>query len=145
MKLSSGKLVANNTPIYPGSNFTWGEATKGCTRHLEDLVIDGKLIITAKQIEDNIIRSARFLDHYRELIGNRPIIVNSWYRPQSVNARIGGSRFSRHQYGDGVDWICRYFSPQNIARKLEPHHNHGGYKAYPSFTHTDWRGYRARW
>jgi len=145
MKLPSGKVVTKGTPIYPGSNFTWGEATKNGTRQPENLVIDRKLIISAIGVEDNIIRSARFLDHYRELMGNRPIIVTSWYRPRLVNARVGGSKYSRHQFGDAVDWISHYFSPRDIARVIEPQHSKGGYKAYSGFTHTDWRGHRARW
>ena len=145
MRLPSGKIVYPSTPIYPGSNFTWGEATKNCTREIEDLYIDGRLIIDALNIEQNIIDAAQKMEEYRAKLGNKPIIVNSWYRPQSVNQRVRGSKYSRHMYGDALDWVCRYFSPQQIARILKPHHNHGGYKAYNDFTHTDWRGTRARW
>ncbi|MEO1692184.1 MAG: D-Ala-D-Ala carboxypeptidase family metallohydrolase [Cyanobacteria bacterium J06631_6] len=145
MKLPSGIVVTKNTPIYPGSNFTWGEATKNCSRPIEDLIIDRKVIITAEQIEEKIIHAARNLDHYRELLGNRPIIVTSWYRPRSVNSRVGGSNWSRHQFGDAVDWKSNYLSPSQIAKIIEPQHFSGGYKAYYKFTHTDWRGHKARW
>lgn len=145
MKLPSHKIVTSNTPIYPGSNFTWGEATKNCRRQIENLVIDGRLIITALQIEQNIIRTAQRLDRYRKMLGNRPIKITSWYRPASVNIRVGGSKYSRHQYGDAVDLISYYFSPRQIAKLLEPKHSSGGYKAYSGFTHIDWRGHRARW
>ncbi|MEM6613289.1 MAG: D-Ala-D-Ala carboxypeptidase family metallohydrolase [Cyanobacteria bacterium P01_C01_bin.72] len=145
MKLPSETLVYPSTPIYPGSNFTWGEATEDCKRSLENLYIDGRLIITAAQIEQNIISVARNLDAYREKLDNRPIIINSWYRPRAVNRNNGGVKWSRHQYGDGVDWVSGYFSPQDAARILEPDHNDGGYKAYSNFTHTDWRGHKARW
>ena len=145
MLLPSGKSVSIHTPIYLGSNFTWGEATKNCRRKIEDLYIRGKLIILAEDIEENIVRSARFMDHYRELLGNRPINITSWYRPSSVNARVGGSSRSRHQFGDAVDWTSYYFSPAQIAKILESNHTQGGYKAYAGFTHTDWRGIKARW
>ncbi len=147
MHLPSGKTVASNTPIYPGSNFTWGEATKNCTRPIRDLVIDGKLIITAIAIEKNIVRAAKNLDKYREKLGNKPIIINSWYRPSNVNLSVGGKKWSRHQYGDAIDWVCSHLSPLQIAAKLESQHNDGGYKCYvrQNFTHTDWRGTRARW
>ena len=85
MKLPSGELVYNSTPIYPGSNFTWGEATKNCTRHIQDLIIDGILIKTALQIEATIDLTARSLDEVREQLGSRPIHVNSWYRPSHLN------------------------------------------------------------
>ena len=145
MRLPSGINVTKDTPIYLNSNFTWGEATKNCSRPIEDLIIDGELVIAAWQIEEKIIHAARNLDHYRELLENRPIIVNSWYRPRSVNARVGGSNWSRHQFGEAVDWRSNYFSPSDIAKIIEPQHFSGGYKAYYNFTHTDWRGHRARW
>lgn len=145
MRLPSGTFVDSGTPIYPGSNFTWGEATKNCCRHIEDLIIDGKLITTALEIESKIVSAAIEMDAYRQSLGNRPIIVTSWYRPQHINGKVGGSTYSRHQFGDAVDWKSNYMSPKKIARILEANHNDGGYKAYYKFTHTDWRGNRARW
>lgn len=68
MLLPSNKEVSNSTPIYPGSNFTWGETTKDCTRYLKDLVIDGKLITTANEIEQSIIETAKELDQVRSLL-----------------------------------------------------------------------------
>ena len=147
MRLPSGKTVTKDTPIYPGSNFTWGEATKDCTRHLQDLVIDGKLIIAAVDIENKIVQTAVNMDNYRQKLGGRAINVTSWYRPPHVNSSVGGSKWSRHQYGDAVDWVCSHLTPAQIASQFEPYHNNGGYKCYrrQNFTHTDWRGTRARW
>ncbi len=145
MILPSGNIVTRSMPIYPSSHFTWGEATKNCTRHLQDLVINDRLIATAKQIEKNIVMTAMAMDEYREILGNRPIRVTSWYRPAHINARVGGSKYSRHQYGDAVDWKSDYLSPRQIKKILEANHHGGGYKAYYGFTHTDWRGERARW
>ena len=143
MLLPSGSTVEKHTPIYSGSNFTWGEATKNCTRHIKDLIIDGKLIITAIGIEGRIIRTAQKLDRIRADLGNRPLHVTSWYRPSHINARVGGSFWSRHQYGDAVDIKSNYQSPRQIFNKLRGHV--GGLKAYYSFVHIDWRGKVARW
>lgn len=145
MKLPSGTVVTKGTPIYPGSHFTWGEATKNLSRQLQDLVINGKLQISAYAIEQKIITAAMALDDYRYNLGNRPIIITSWYRPPHINQRVGGSKFSRHQYGDAVDWRSLYFSPAQIALKLEKSHLKGGFHAYYDFVHTDWRGVKARW
>ncbi len=145
MLLPSGNTVYSSTPIYPGSHFTWGEATKNCTRQLEDLAIDGRLIISAADIEQNIIQTAKNMDRYRAQLGDYPITVNSWYRPSGVNRSVGGSTKSRHLYGDGVDWVSHRYSSKQIAEILEANHDQGGYKAYKRFTHTDWRGYKARW
>ena len=147
MQLPSGKQVYSSTPIYPGSNFTWGEATQNCTRPIQDLVIDGRLIISAVDIEKNIVQTAMNMDNYRDQLGDKPINVTSWYRPSNVNSQVSNSKWSRHQYGDAVDWVCSHLTPTQIASKLEPHHNDGGYKCYvrQNFTHTDWRGTKARW
>jgi zinc D-Ala-D-Ala carboxypeptidase len=145
MLLSNNEWVLPDTPIYPGSYFTWGEATSKCTRTLKDLVIDGKLIISSSLIADSIIQTAHNLDKVRELLGNRPLYVNSWYRPQHINARVGGAIDSRHQYGDAVDIRSDYFTPVRIYKTLDAIHNKGGLGKYPSFVHIDWRGERARW
>lgn len=145
MKLPSGKIVYSSTSIYPTSNFTWGEVTKGCTRPIEDLVIDRKLVKTALEIEKTIIYTAKKLDSIRRLLGNRPIHINSWYRPSTINRRVGGAKYSRHLYGDGVDIRSDYLSPKQIHSKLKSIHIEGGLGLYFSFIHLDFRGYKARW
>ena len=143
MKLSSGELVYPSTPIYPNSNFTWGEATRNCTRQPYDLIIDGVLLCSAVSIEANIINTAKKLDEIRAVLGNRPLWVNSWYRPPIINRRVGGSKHSRHQHGDAVDIRSDYFLPRHIFGKLRKHQ--GGLSCYKTFVHIDWRGYKARW
>ena len=143
MKLPSQKIVYASTPIYEGSNFTWGEATKNCTREIEDLIIDGVFILSALQIEARIVSTAKSLDEVRCMLGGRPLLVNSWYRPPVENKRVGGSKYSRHQYGDAVDIRSYYLKPREIFGKLKRHV--GGLGKYRSFVHIDWRGHRARW
>lgn len=145
MKLPSGKTVNKNSPIYPGSNFTWGEATKNCSRPCCDLIINGQTIINKFEIEQKIIETARNLDDVRELLGNKPIYINSWYRPPSVNRSVGGSSRSRHMFGDGVDIRSSHYSPGKIYALLDRNHSGGGLHHYSSFVHIDWRGVKARW
>lgn len=145
MRLPSGHQVSRDTPIYAGSNFTWGEATKGCRRHIEDLKLNGKLILTARQIEENIIATAVKLDIYRSNLGGRPLWVNSWYRPEKVNSRVGGVKTSRHRFGDGVDIRSDYLSAHQIYKILDRLHFDGGLGGYYSFVHIDFRGEIARW
>ena len=145
MKLPSGKIVYPNTPIYEGSNFTWGEATKNCTRYPEDLIILGQLIITPIEIESAIIQTAEEMDGIRKRLGDRPIIVNSWYRNSDVNRQVGGALWSRHQYGDAVDFVATHLSPSQVNHALEKRHTKGGFHTYKNFTHIDWRGVKARW
>ncbi len=145
MLLPSNVTVHKHTPIYDGSNFTWGEATKNCTRQPTDLIIQNKLILTSKQIEKNIIQTARRLDRIREVLGNRPLWVNSWYRPKHINSRVGGGKYSRHQYGDAVDIRSNYLSPAQIFQLLDRLHGDGGLSRYFNFVHVDFRGHKARW
>ena len=144
MLLPTGKTVVSHTPIYPGSNFAWGEATARCSRPLQDLVIDGKLILSSGVIERNIINTAKALDQVRKMLGDRPIYVNSWYRPPHINRQVGGAKFSRHQYGDAVDIRSNYHSPQAIYKLLKDLHP-GGLGRYYNHVHLDWRGSIARW
>ena len=71
--------------------------------------------------------------------------VNSWYRPQHINQRVGGSKYSRHQYGDAVDIRSNYLAPGDIYRLLDRIHPHGGLGKYYNFVHIDWRGRQTRW
>jgi zinc D-Ala-D-Ala carboxypeptidase len=145
MLLPSGKRVDASTPIVFGSNFTWGEATAKCTRPVTDLIVKGKLIISAGEIEHKIINTAIELDHVRKVLGDRPIYVNSWYRPQHINQKVGGSSQSRHQFGDAVDIRSDYLSPAQMYKLLDSIHVYGGLSRYFSFVHIDWRGELARW
>lgn len=144
MLLPDNQHVSAFTPIYPGSHFTWGEATKNCTRPLQDLIIDNKVIISAGEIQNKIINTAKSLDKIRRLLGDRPIIVNSWFRPQHINTYEGGAKLSRHQYGDAVDVCSNYLSPQQIYKILTETHS-GGLGRYYNFVHLDWRSQKARW
>lgn len=145
MKLSDGKIVTRDMPIYSGSNFTWGEATKNLSRPVQDLIIGGRLHCSASEIEKSIIATATYLDNVRSRLGNRPLIITSWYRPAHINQRVGGSRYSRHQYGDAVDFKSNYLHPHQVYKMLDRFHISGGLGRYYSFTHLDLRGKRARW
>ena len=144
MLLPSGKVVYVSTPIYANSHFSWGEVTCNCTRQLENLILNKKLAISAIAIEKNIVKTAIALDEIRANLSNRPIKVNSWYRPALVNRAVGGKEDSRHQFGDAVDICSNYYLPSKIYTFLSMTHN-GGLGLYPSFVHIDWRGYKARW
>lgn len=146
MRLPSGDIVEIHTPVYPGSNFTWGEVTKNFRRPLEDLIIDGQLLCNAQEIEKRIISTAKHLDEARALLGGHPLKVNSWYRPSKENARVGGAKYSRHLFGDGVDICSNYIQARKMYKKLNKWHGvTGGLGSYYSFVHIDRRGQKARW
>jgi hypothetical protein len=119
-----------NEPIIPGGNFTWAEATK-----------NGSRIPTTSEIVNNILVLAELLQRPREQIG-RPFFVTSWYRDPITNRAVGGATFSRHLFGQAVDFYVEGLSPYVIADRLQwwP----GGMGVYPGWIHLD-TGPRRRW
>ena len=129
--------VYHNTPIHAekASNFTWGEATKGLTR----IPVNGT-------ISYNIVRSAIVLQKIRDEF-DKPVTVNSWYRPPEVNRAIGGARDSQHLRGHAIDFNVVGLHPKQVLKHLLewPDSNTWGLASSNVFTHIDLRGYRARW
>ena len=69
---------------------------------------------------------------------NVPIIITSGYRSPVYNSSVGGKRYSRHQYGDGLD----FFSPDtslNNLKKLCYQNTASFVQVYESHIHCDWR------
>lgn len=124
-------------PIYKGSNFTWGEATKDGTRLPCQTTFDGR-VIPAAQITSNIIKLANNLDTIRELFGNKPITITSWYRPPAINRAVGGVANSQHLLGWAADFQIEGYDPQDVAAKLKPIWD-GGLGDSSAFTHVDMR------
>jgi hypothetical protein len=53
------------------------------------------MLIPAAKITANILELAKELDKIRAQFKNRPIYINSWYRPPAVNAAVGGIKLIR--------------------------------------------------
>jgi Peptidase M15 len=124
-------------PIFKGSHFTWGEATKDGTRIPTDTEFDGNLI-TAAQITANIIRVTKKLEEIREIFDNRPIIITSWYRDPESNRDVGGVRNSQHLLGWAADFQIHGLDPNDVAAKLNQTWA-GGLGDSSAFTHVDMR------
>jgi hypothetical protein len=124
-------------PIYPGSNFTWREATKDGTR-LPVKTNFNAIILSAAQITANIIKLARELDKLRAEFGNRPITVTSWYRPPGINEAVGGSTGSFHKTGLGADIQVWGVNPRTVQARLKTRWP-GGLGLNSQYTHVDLR------
>lgn len=76
----------------------------------------------------------------------KPVIINSAYRNDAYNKKVGGADYSQHKYGTAADIYISGVSPATIAAYVETiMPNTGGIGIYRNFVHVDVRAARARW
>lgn len=75
-----------------------------------------------------------------------PVTINSAYRTESHNKKVGGAKHSQHLYGTAADIVVRGVSPKQVAAYAETLlKNKGGIGIYKNFTHIDCRETKSRW
>ena len=68
---------------------------------------------------ENMKEQARGMEQVRELLGNLPVRVSSWYRGAKLNASVGGSKTSAHMDGYATDFTCpEYGSVSDVCRAI---------------------------
>ena len=127
--LPSGATPYLSDAIFPGSSFTWDEATHGGTRIPENA-----------QVEANIMQLARRIQPYRDAFGDKEWVVTSWYRPPDVNEVVPGAAInSTHLTGLAVDFIVEDMTSSEIAdilrTSVRPGGWEGGLGVYPRLGH----------
>ncbi len=138
IKIPGIGLVHINDPIYAGSHFTWGEATRDGSRIPRDTFYRGKWV-TGEEIADNITKLARELDKIRFQFGDNPIFVNSLYRPPEVNALTdGAAEKSYHIIGLAADVRVLNQDAGRVYKILDLTWE-GGLGRYDGRTHVDLR------
>lgn len=84
-------------------------------------------------------QTIRRLEEMRAAIG-RPIRITSGYRSPGYNQQLdGAAKWSRHTYGDGIDFAVGGFSYQELADYCI-RHGASFYQLYTDHIHCDWRG-----
>lgn len=127
--------MTKNGRIGTAKHFYWYEAIK-----------PNDIFPNDSEIIENIVDTASQLEQYRTYLGNRAIIITSWYRNPQRNKRVKGAKNSRHLYGDAVDFYCLHLSTFQIYELLDKYHgDKGGLGLYKQHVHIDFRGHRARW
>ena len=63
----------------------------------------------------NLQRLAEFLERGREVLGGKPVMVNSAYRSKAVNDAVGSSDRSQHRLGLAADFRVPGMSPQEVV------------------------------
>ena len=93
-------------------------------------------------ISDELVK---ILQKVRTYFG-RAVIINSAYRTEAHNKKVGGSADSQHKYGMAADIRINGVPPKTIAtyiNTLMP--SSGGIGVYSSFVHIDVRAKKSRW
>ena len=102
--MTNTKIDWTNSETKISKYFTVGEVTKGDPRRIPK---------SGSEVEREILKLAIELDKIREEWGS-PILVNSWYRPLSVNRAIGSGDDSQHIQGRAAD--IRPVNPASLAK-----------------------------
>lgn len=76
--------------------------------------------------------------------------LNSGYRTESYNKKVGGKPNSYHPKAMAGDITCKWETPKQLAARIERlikagKMKQGGVGVYPGFVHYDVRGAKARW
>ncbi len=100
-----------------------------CKDGTDKILIDDQLVTKLQQIRDYF---------------NQPIIINSAYRTESHNKKVGGSPSSQHLRGTAADIVIRGVAPLLIAQYAE-YLGFNGIGWYSGFTHIDVRQNKSRW
>lgn len=118
--------VKMTDPIFPGCQYTWGNAFR-----------NGEAISKDPQILKNVILIAQIIDKFTTSEGKGKWQINSWYRSAARNAAVGGSSNSAHIQGYGVDVV--FPGMFDFYRKMAPTWK-GGLAIRPGvFVHIDAR------
>jgi uncharacterized protein YcbK (DUF882 family) len=97
----------------------------------------------------NVVKVANQLQVLRNEL-KKPIHINSAYRSEEYNEKVGGVKTSQHIMGKAADISIKGLSPLEVYKTIERlivngDMLQGGLGLYDSFVHYDIRGTRARW
>jgi len=66
----------------------------------------------------NLQRLAEFLEDVKEVLGGKPIMVNSAFRSKQVNDAVGSKDTSQHRIGCAVDIRVPGLTPDEVVRTI---------------------------
>ena len=66
----------------------------------------------------NLVRLANFLEQVKELLGGKPIMVNSAFRCEEVNRAVGSSDRSQHRRGCACDFRVPGMTPDEVVQAI---------------------------
>ena len=66
----------------------------------------------------NLVRLAIFLEQVKELLENKPIMVNSAFRSKAVNDAVGSKDSSQHRVGCAADLRVPGMTPDEVVKAV---------------------------
>lgn len=121
--------VKKDGSTYLSNNFKVSEFK--CNDGSDTVLISDKLVGLLQNIRDHF---------------GVAVTINSAYRTESYNKKIGGATKSQHVNGTAADIVVKGVDPLTVGQYVEyimP--DHGGIGVYQTFTHVDVRASRSRW
>lgn len=125
------------------TTYTKGKSVK-LTRNFKTTEFDckGKNCCSKTPIDIELVG---YLQVIRNYFG-KLVTINSGYRCQKHNKKVGGTQNSRHMQGMAADIVVKGVSPAKVAAFCEElMKNTGGIGKYSNFTHIDVRSTKSRW
>ena len=65
---------------------------------------------------ENLTRLAGFLEQVKEVLGGKPIMVNSAFRSEAVNNAVGSRNTSQHRIGCAADIRVPGMTPDEVVK-----------------------------
>jgi len=101
------------------------------------------------ELQKNVFELMQNLQVLRDYFG-KPIIINSAYRTEKHNKKVGGGKNSQHLLATASDIVVKGVKPLEVYLAIEKlisekKMKQGGLGLYDSFVHYDVRGVKARW
>jgi len=93
------------------------------TKHftLEELTITEhrEFLNEPNEIEKtNLVRLAIFLEQVKDLLGGKPVMVNSAFRSAQVNQAVGSAPTSQHRVGCAADLRIPGMTPDEVVKAV---------------------------
>jgi hypothetical protein len=91
-------------------NFTLEELTHTDHREFDNLPDADELA--------NLYRLADFLEQVKTVLGGKPIMINSAFRSEQVNAAVGSKNTSQHRHGCAADIRVPGMTPDEVVKAI---------------------------
>jgi len=91
-------------------NFTYEELTHTDHREFDNTPNETEMA--------NLVRLANFLEQVKEVLGGKPIIINSAFRCHEVNQAVGSKDSSQHRHGCAADIRVPGMTPDEVVSAI---------------------------